>query len=177
MRHLLGLYSRIVERLGRYSCEYISSFFRTSKSEADREKARALRTPRYFNDSQTSSVFRQRSGRRRHPPTMSLPSVLRARSVASASTRLFSSTCHLRKQDEPPKPPQPPKPIDDSTSALEYKRFQRSRPPPLPAAELPRSRSAEEAVTNILYNTPPPNLQPFKKYVSFLELIMSSTVT
>ena len=29
--------------------------------------------------------------------------------------------------------------------------------------DLPRSRTAEEAVTNILYNTPPPSLQPFKK--------------
>ncbi|RXW23332.1 hypothetical protein EST38_g2498 [Candolleomyces aberdarensis] len=28
-----------------------------------------------------------------------------------------------------------------------------------------RSRSAEEAVTNILYNTPPANLQPFKKHI------------
>ena len=31
--------------------------------------------------------------------------------------------------------------------------------------DLPRSRSAEEAVTNILYNTPPPSLQPYKKCV------------
>jgi len=31
--------------------------------------------------------------------------------------------------------------------------------------DLPRSRTAEEAVTNILYNTPPPSLQPFKKHV------------
>ncbi|THH00797.1 hypothetical protein EW026_g1789 [Hermanssonia centrifuga] len=29
----------------------------------------------------------------------------------------------------------------------------------------PRSRTAEEAVTNILYNTPPPSLQPFKRHV------------
>ncbi|KAJ2913475.1 hypothetical protein MD484_g6945, partial [Candolleomyces efflorescens] len=98
--------------------------------------------------------------------TMSLASVLRARTLArgSATARLLSSTSYARK-DDPPKPPQPPKPIDDSTSALEYKRFQRSRPPPLPAAEVPRFRSAEEAVTNILYNTPPPNLQPFKKHI------------
>jgi acetolactate synthase-1/3 small subunit len=39
------------------------------------------------------------------------------------------------------------------------------RPPPLPATDLPRSQSAEEAVTNILYNTPPPSLQPFKKHI------------
>lgn len=31
--------------------------------------------------------------------------------------------------------------------------------------DLPRPRSAEEAVTNILYNTPPPSLQPFKRHV------------
>ncbi|KAH8995303.1 acetolactate synthase [Lactarius hatsudake] len=31
--------------------------------------------------------------------------------------------------------------------------------------DLLRSRSVEEAVTNILYNTPPPSLQPFKKHV------------
>ncbi|THH30315.1 hypothetical protein EUX98_g3893 [Antrodiella citrinella] len=31
--------------------------------------------------------------------------------------------------------------------------------------DLPRSRTAEEAVTNILYNTPPPSLQPFKRHV------------
>ncbi|KAK0225704.1 small subunit of acetolactate synthase-domain-containing protein [Armillaria fumosa] len=78
------------------------------------------------------------------------------------STRLFSS----RADDEASmKPPQPPKPIDDSTSALDYKRTQRIRPPPLPAMDLPRSRTAEEAVTNILYNTPPPSLQPFKKHI------------
>lgn len=58
-----------------------------------------------------------------------------------------------------------PKPIDDSTSALDYKRSHRTRPPPLPAMDLPRSRSAEEAVTNILYNTPPPSLQPYKRLV------------
>jgi len=64
--------------------------------------------------------------------------------------------------DEPPKPPRP---IDDSTSALVYKTSHKVRPPPLPKMDLPRSRSAEEAVTNILYNTPPPSLQPYKKHV------------
>ena len=80
-------------------------------------------------------------------------------------SRLLSSTTRLRAPDDDPKPPQPPKPIDDSTSALDYKRAHQHRPPPLPAMDVPRSRSAEEAVTNILYNTPPPSLQPFKKYV------------
>src|ERR1700722_2837393 len=84
------------------------------------------------------------------------------------SNRLISSTARLYRSDEDPKPPQPPKPIDDSTSALDYKRVHRHYPPPLPMMDLPRSRSAEEAVTNILYNTPPPSLQPFKKCVSRL---------
>ncbi|KAK7472883.1 acetolactate synthase, regulatory subunit [Stygiomarasmius scandens] len=79
--------------------------------------------------------------------------------------RLLSSSRPLRNADDIIKPPQPPKSVSDSTSALDYKRTQRSRPPPLPAMDLPRSRSAEEAVTNILYNTPPPSLQPFKKHV------------
>ncbi|KIY65676.1 acetolactate synthase [Cylindrobasidium torrendii FP15055 ss-10] len=80
------------------------------------------------------------------------------------SIRLLSSTASTRSADGI-KPPQPPRPVDDSTSALDYKTQQRSRPPPLPAMDLPRSRSAEEAVTNILYNTPPPSLQPFKKHI------------
>ncbi|KDR75382.1 hypothetical protein GALMADRAFT_69581 [Galerina marginata CBS 339.88] len=96
---------------------------------------------------------------------MSVP-ILRARIPSSFCRRLFSSTSYVRSHENTsPKPPQPPKPIDDSTSALDYKRSQRIRPPPLPATDLPRSRSAEEAVTNILYNTPPPSLQPFKKHI------------
>ncbi|KAH9013574.1 acetolactate synthase [Lactarius pseudohatsudake] len=59
----------------------------------------------------------------------------------------------------------PPPPIDDSTSALDYKTSHKVRPPPLPKMDLPRSRSAEEAVTNILYNTSPPSLRPYKKHV------------
>jgi hypothetical protein len=91
---------------------------------------------------------------------------LRARSVARPlCSRFLSSTTRLRADADARKPPQAPKPIDDSTSALDYKRSHRTRPPPLPTMDLPRSRSAEEAVTNILYNTPPPSLQPFKKSV------------
>lgn len=74
--------------------------------------------------------------------------------------RQFSVSA-LRLEDKIPKAPPP---IEDSTSALNYK-YTHSRPAPLPATDLPRSRTAEEAVTNILYNTPPPSLQPFKKYV------------
>jgi len=81
--------------------------------------------------------------------------------------RYFSSSLPRFEQEEPVEPtlPRPPPPIDDSTSALDYKTVHRSPPPPLPSMDLPRSRSAEEAVTNILYNTPPPSLQPFKNHV------------
>jgi len=56
--------------------------------------------------------------------------------------------------------------IPDSTSAIDYKSSHRSRPPPLPQSS-PRNITAEEAVTNILYNTPPPSLEPFKKCTVF----------
>jgi len=87
---------------------------------------------------------------------------------ARAGTRAFNarclstSICRLNDSEQVPKPPRP---IDDSTSALDYKRSHKARPPPLPAMDLPRSRTAEEAVTNILYNTPPPSLQPFKRHI------------
>lgn len=86
--------------------------------------------------------------------------------AASRSLKPRYFTTSLRRHEEQ-NAPKPPPPIDDSTSALDYKRSLRYRPPPLPAMDLPRSRSAEEAVTNILYNTPPPSLQPFKKCVLF----------
>ena len=93
-------------------------------------------------------------------------------SLSARPARWFSASSLRRDQhqdDGEAQPlqsaPKPPPPIDDSTSALDYKRTLRHRPPPLPAMDLPRSRTAEEAVTNILYNTPPPSLQPFKKYV------------
>ncbi|KAF9047311.1 small subunit of acetolactate synthase-domain-containing protein [Panaeolus papilionaceus] len=91
--------------------------------------------------------------------------LLRSRLVRPQNIRAFASTACARTENGSQRPPQPPKPIDDSTSALDYKRSHRIRPPPLPATDLPRSRSAEEAVTNILYNTPPPSLQPFKKHI------------
>ena len=91
--------------------------------------------------------------------------VLRTRNYGQL--RYFSSSLTRRQGDEAPEaPPKPPKPIDDSTSALDYKNTHRVPPPPLPSTDLPRSRTAEEAVTNILYNTPPPSLQPFKKSVT-----------
>ncbi|KZT65976.1 acetolactate synthase [Daedalea quercina L-15889] len=97
-----------------------------------------------------------------------LASFTRRRAVAglvSHSRHLSVSACR-RSPDSGDSAPKPPPPIDDSTSALDYKRRTtlQHRPPPLPAMDV-RSRSAEEAVTNILYNTPPPSLQPFKKHV------------
>jgi len=93
-------------------------------------------------------------------------STLRAAALKSRNygqLRCFSSSLIRFQNDETPEaPPKPPKPIDDSTSALDYKNTHRVHPPPLPSMDLPRARTAEEAVTNILYNTPPPSLQPFK---------------
>ena len=86
------------------------------------------------------------------------------RSFRSYTLRSFSSSALRFEEKKAEKIPKPPPPIEDSTSALAYK-YTHSRPAPLPATDLPRSRTAEEAVTNILYNTPPPSLQPFKKFV------------
>ncbi|KAH9013571.1 acetolactate synthase [Lactarius pseudohatsudake] len=69
----------------------------------------------------------------------------------------MSSTVRILSDGTPPKPPPP---IDDLTSALDYKTSHKVRPPPLPKMDLPRSRSAEETVTNSM---PPPNLLLYKK--------------
>ena len=54
----------------------------------------------------------------------------------------------------------------DSASAYEYKlSHSPRRPPPLPSQEPPRRWSAEESVKNILYNTPPPSTEPFKRHI------------
>ncbi|GAA5842493.1 hypothetical protein JCM3766R1_002605 [Sporobolomyces carnicolor] len=51
-----------------------------------------------------------------------------------------------------------------STWAQEYKlSHPKRRPPPLPSIDPPQW-SAQEAVNNILYNTPPPSLQPFTRH-------------
>ncbi|KAH8924790.1 acetolactate synthase [Atractiella rhizophila] len=53
-----------------------------------------------------------------------------------------------------------------STSALDYKlHHPRARPPSLPEVIDPPRWSAEEAVTNILYNTPPPSREPYTRHV------------
>jgi hypothetical protein len=114
-----------------------------------------------------------------HLPVPNLPQHLRSTNMASlvasrlrtaafksrtcSQLRYFSSSLTRLQNDAATEaPPKPPKPIDDSTSALDYKNSHRVHPPPLPSMDLPRARTAEEAVTNILYNTPPPSLQPFK---------------
>ena len=52
-----------------------------------------------------------------------------------------------------------------STSALDHKLSHRHRKlPPLPSLDRP-AMEAGEAVSNILYNTPPPSNQPMKRYV------------
>jgi acetolactate synthase regulatory subunit len=52
-----------------------------------------------------------------------------------------------------------------STSAIEYKlTHPRRKPPPLPNIDIP-APSAEEAVTNILYNTPAPSPSPQKRHI------------
>ncbi|WVQ65608.1 acetolactate synthase, small subunit [Kwoniella botswanensis] len=63
------------------------------------------------------------------------------------------------------KTPAPPKPIDDSTSALDYKIHKTARRLPHLVTPNPRTPSAEEAVTNILYNTPPPSNEPYKRHL------------
>ncbi|KAG8831581.1 hypothetical protein FRC17_002897 [Serendipita sp. 399] len=79
------------------------------------------------------------------------------------STRSYANSSPANSSDSSSKPPRP---IEDSTSALDYKySHRRARPPPLPKSDHPRLRSAEEAVTNILYNTPPPSTEPFKKHI------------
>ncbi|EGG05198.1 uncharacterized protein MELLADRAFT_88275 [Melampsora larici-populina 98AG31] len=87
-----------------------------------------------------------------------------ARTFSTFST-VFSSPSP---SDLPPKPTQAasssPKPTS-STSALDFKlAHPRRRPPPLPVIDPPRW-SAEQAVTNILYNTPPPSVEPFNRHV------------
>ncbi|THH05814.1 hypothetical protein EW145_g4518 [Phellinidium pouzarii] len=93
-----------------------------------------------------------------------LPSQLRPARCFIRSHRVQHFSLSARRfSDE--RIPKPPPPIEDSTSALNYKSTHRTRPAPLPATDIPRLRTAEEAVTNILYNTPPPSLQPFTKHV------------
>ncbi|CEH17889.1 acetolactate synthase [Ceraceosorus bombacis] len=57
----------------------------------------------------------------------------------------------------------PNSPNHNASAALDYKLSHRLRKlPPLPSLE-PPNLDAGEAVSNILYNTPPPSKQPFKR--------------
>ncbi|KAG9288681.1 hypothetical protein G9A89_004300 [Geosiphon pyriformis] len=54
---------------------------------------------------------------------------------------------------------------ESATSAITYKlKHPRQKPPPLPQINTP-TPSAEEAVTNILYNTPGPSRAPAKRHI------------
>ncbi|GMK54138.1 hypothetical protein CspeluHIS016_0107240 [Cutaneotrichosporon spelunceum] len=82
-----------------------------------------------------------------------------------ALARAFATSA-ARAGDKAPAPPAPPKSLDDSTSALDYKMHRPTRRlAHLATMSHPRAASAEEAVTNILYNTPPPSAEPFKRHL------------
>ncbi|PWY99129.1 acetolactate synthase [Testicularia cyperi] len=108
------------------------------------------------------------------PPAAAVRSATRsaARTSASSSpssawiTRSLSSTARVAQPSSTDKrqQPQQPPPESDSTSALDYKLAHKLRKlPPLPSLE-PPSVDAPQAVSNILYNTPPPSKAPFKRH-------------
>ena len=92
------------------------------------------------------------------------PACVRAAARTSVNGARVLATS-VRRHEEAAVARPPPPAVEDSTSALTYRRMVPHRPPPLPVMDLPHVRSAEEAVTDIIYNTPTPSLQPFKKYV------------
>ncbi|KAM0751140.1 acetolactate synthase [Meredithblackwellia eburnea MCA 4105] len=82
----------------------------------------------------------------------------RAATAATAATRSYSTP------SAPANAPKTPKNQESSTSAQDYKlTHPKRRPPPLPTIDPPRWTS-EQAVNNILYNTPPPSRQPFTRH-------------
>lgn len=91
-------------------------------------------------------------------PVMRLP-------AQTAAVRHFSSSLRTRMPNSTEKRQQPQQPVEsDSTSALDYKLAHKLRKlPPLPSLE-PPSLDAPQAVSNILYNTPPPSKAPFKRH-------------
>lgn len=95
----------------------------------------------------------------RATPRSSLPSA-RLLSARQLSTSLAP---RQPKSSEPRQ--NPSNPVEaDSTSALDYKLAHKLRKlPPLPSLE-PPSLDAPSAVSNILYNTPPPSKAPFKRH-------------
>ena len=90
----------------------------------------------------------------------------KAATTAFLSTSTSSSAPSPEAEDASNKEAQPPR-SQDSTSALDYKLHHRLRRlPPLPSIE-PPPMEASEAVSNILYNTPAPSKEPFKRCTSF----------
>ncbi|ORX37234.1 small subunit of acetolactate synthase-domain-containing protein [Kockovaella imperatae] len=87
--------------------------------------------------------------------------------LLSTSTRCASSTSSSSSANATgsSNPPKAPKSIDDSTSALDYKMHRPIRRMPHVTTPPPRAPSVEEAVTNILYNTPPPSTEPYKRHL------------
>ncbi|WVQ73389.1 acetolactate synthase, small subunit [Cryptococcus sp. DSM 104548] len=83
---------------------------------------------------------------------------------ALSNARVFARSTVASQRLYATKGPVPPKPIDDSTSALDYKLHRHGKRLPHLVTQHPRYPSAEEAVTNILYNTPPPSAEPFKRH-------------
>lgn len=83
----------------------------------------------------------------------------------STVVRHFSSSFATTLPNSTEKRQQPQQPVEsDSTSALDYKLAHKLRKlPPLPSLE-PPSLDAPQAVSNILYNTPPPSKAPFKRH-------------
>ncbi|UZJ54873.1 hypothetical protein CBS101457_004193 [Exobasidium rhododendri] len=84
---------------------------------------------------------------------------------APCQIRNFQNTSCLREPQKGGDDDGPGGRSNDSTSALDYKLAHRLRKlPPLPSLE-PPTVDASEAVSNILYNTPPPSKQPFKRHI------------
>ncbi|WWC62767.1 acetolactate synthase, small subunit [Kwoniella dejecticola CBS 10117] len=83
-----------------------------------------------------------------------------SKTVTNVAVRWSSSTAPAQAKGQAA-----PKSIDDSTSALDYKIHRTSKRLPHLVNPNPRTPSAEEAVTNILYNTPPPSNEPYKRHL------------
>lgn len=84
--------------------------------------------------------------------------------TAKNSLRAFKATKPAQSQLFYSTPSAPSENQNSSTSANDYKlAHPRQKPPPLPTIDPPQW-SAEEAVNNILYNTPPPSLQPYTRH-------------
>jgi hypothetical protein len=134
----------------------VSGIRRAQEGSRPNTKHKSLGTPPDFVEMyRSSSKVAFRAANSLHNRNIS-SRVVTARLARCASTSTPNPAAEMLSK--------PPRSIEDSTSALDYKSsHRRTRPPPLPAADAPRPLSAEEAVTNILYNTPPPSSEPYKK--------------